>query len=92
MLAENLIDWKNDFEEKAIEKGREEGHEEGVLAGEALILTRQLKLKFGTIDATILQRVSEADSKTLLRWGDRVLTAEALDDIFEDRGDSTTSG
>ncbi len=77
MLAENLIDWKNDFEEKALEKG--------VLVGEALMLTRLLQFKFGPhLDDTIRKSISEADSETLLRWGDRVLTAESLEDVFED--------
>jgi hypothetical protein len=82
MLAENLIDWRNDFEAKAVEKGREEG----VLAGEALMLTRQLQLKFGPLDDAARGRVSDADSKTLLRWADLVLTAESLDDVFGRQG------
>ncbi len=73
MLAENLIDWKNDFEAKAVEKG------------EALMLTRLLQLKFGPLlDDASRQRISEAESKTLLRWGGRILTAESLEDVFRD--------
>jgi hypothetical protein len=82
MLAENLIDWRNDFEAKAVEKGLEQGREEGLLAGEALMFTRLLRLKFGSLDDVTREHVSTADSETLLRWADRVLTAESLDDVF----------
>ncbi len=82
MLAENLIDWRNDLEAKVRKEGREEGREEGLLAGEALVLTRLVQLKFGPLDDATRQRISEADSETLLGWADRVLTAESVDDVF----------
>ncbi|MCP4655123.1 MAG: transposase [bacterium] len=63
---------------------REEGREEGQLAGEALILTRQLQLKFGPLADATRQTIAGAESKTLLRWADRVLTAASLSDVFDD--------
>jgi hypothetical protein len=76
MLAENLMEWRD--------RVREEGREEGQLAGEALVLTRLLQLKFGSLDAAVRRRIQEADSETLLRWADRVLTAESLTAVFDD--------
>ncbi len=72
MLAENLMDW------------RDRVREEGQLAGEARILSRLLKLKFGPLDDTTAQRISETDSETLLRCADRVLTATSLSEVFDD--------
>jgi predicted transposase YdaD len=75
MLAANLMEWRD--------RVREEGREEGQLEGEALIVTRQLQLKFGTLDEVNKKRIAEADSETLLRWADRVLTTEKLSDVFD---------
>ncbi len=72
MLAENLMDW------------RDRVRQEGQLAGEALLLTRQLQLKFGSLDDAVEQRIADADAETLLRWGGRVLTADSLAEIFGD--------
>ncbi len=72
MLAENLMEW------------RDRVREEGRLAGEALILTRQLQLKFGPLGDATVQRIAETDSETLLRCADRVLTATSLSEVFDD--------
>ncbi len=76
MLAENLMEWRD--------RVREEGREEGQLAGEALLLTRQVQLKFGSLDEAVEQRIADADAETLLRWGGRVLTADSLAEVFGD--------
>jgi hypothetical protein len=46
------------------------------------LLLRLLRLKFGPLDAEIEDRVRSADADLLLVWGERVLTAESLQDIF----------
>ena len=88
MLAENLMEWRervrNEGRNEGREEGLEKGREEGQLAGEALILTRQIQLKFGPLDEATEKRIAEADSETLLRWADRVLTAEKLSDVFKE--------
>ena len=76
MLAANLMEWRD--------RVREEGREEGQLQGEALILSRQIQLKYGPLDEPTKKRIAEADSETLLRWADRVLTAEQLSDVFKE--------
>ncbi len=74
VLAENLMEWRD--------RVREEGREEGQLAGEALVLTRLLQLKFGPLDEATRERIDDADSESLLRWADRVLTADSLSAVF----------
>ena len=72
MLAANLMEWRNRV------------HKEGRLEGEALVVSRQLQLKYGDLDESTQKRIAEADSETLLRWADRVLTAEQLSDVFSE--------
>lgn len=75
MLAESIDRWNREIREK----GRQEGYREG----EAGILLRQLRLKFGPLDAAIESRVRSADAERLLEWGDRILSAERLEDVFQ---------
>ena len=65
------------------EEGRQEGHNEGLQRGEARILTALLRLRFGDLPAAIQQRIEAADADTLLRWSERVLTAQSLDDTLK---------
>ncbi|WP_296754329.1 DUF4351 domain-containing protein, partial [Thioalkalivibrio sp.] len=67
------------FAERFIEKGREEG----IGQGEARVLLRQLTLKFGAVPEPVRARLESADAETLLRWSERVLTADRLEDVVE---------
>jgi hypothetical protein len=92
MLAANLLEWRDRVHEEGRkeghEEGRKEGHEEGrkegQLEGGALVVSHLIQLKYGALDESTQKRITEADSKTLLRWADRVLTAERLSDVFLD--------
>lgn len=72
MLAESIDRWNREI--------REESRKEG----EARVLLRQLRLKFGPLDPEVEERVRSADADRLLEWGERVLTAESLQDILRD--------
>ena len=61
-------------EERGIEKGRTEG--------EAKILQKLLKLRFGTLSATLEARISQASTEEIECWTDRILEAASLEDIF----------
>ncbi len=50
--------------------------------GEALVLERQLRLKFGTLPDAVQRRIEQASEQTLLEWSERVLTASRLDEIL----------
>jgi len=64
-------------------EGREEGREEGRKQWGASILLKQMELKFGTLNSKDLERIETADSETLLKWSEKVLTAESVREIFE---------
>ena len=75
MLAERVTEWTEQWEKQGIEKG--------ILKGEAIFLVRLLERRFGTLDETSRARILQADSETLLKWGDRVLTATTLAEVFK---------
>ena len=56
----------------------------GEVRGRASILNRQLKRRFGSIPATVRERVRSASVRELDAWGDAVLEAPTLEAVFED--------
>ena len=68
--------------QKGIQKGVQKGIQEGRQEGEAALLLRLLERKFGRVDPKTRKRVQSADAERLLDWGERVLTAERLEDVF----------
>jgi hypothetical protein len=78
MLAERVKDWSRAWKQA----GRQEGLEEGQKKGEARMLIRLLELRFGPLDQAVRAKLDGADAETLLRWGERVLTAQTLAEVF----------
>jgi predicted transposase/invertase (TIGR01784 family) len=68
--------------EEAEQKGRQEGRQEGRAAGNAEMLLRLLTLKFGPPAASVAERLASASQAELLRWSERVLSAETLEGVF----------
>jgi hypothetical protein len=42
-----------------------------------------LEHKFGVLDAAVRDRIAHADSEQLLTWGERVLTAQRLEEVLQ---------
>ena len=82
MLAERVKEWTQEWVQQGLQQGRQEGRQEG----EASLLLRLLERKFGLVPEEVRQRVSSADPETLLVWGERVLTAERIEEVFGDAG------
>jgi len=72
MLAERVVEWT------------EEWKKQGETKGEATMLERQLKKRFGNLDEAICQRLAQADAETLLRWGERIFQASSAEDVVRD--------
>ncbi len=66
------------FIDRYIEQGRQEGRQEG----EAIVLLRLIERKFGPPSEAIRRRIADADSDTLLRWSERILSADTLDALL----------
>jgi hypothetical protein len=82
MLLETVEEWNREIEARGVEKGLEQGRRAGLEQGRRDLLLRQLEIKFGTLDERTRTRVSGADAQRLLKWGERVLSAERLSDVF----------
>lgn len=83
MLRETVREWTEDWERKGLEKGLEKGRREGRRDGEAALLIRLLEFKFGALRPEDRSRIDAADAERLLAWGERVLTARSLEEVFE---------
>ncbi len=92
MLAEKTPTWTETWKEQGLEQGRREGREqgreqgrrEGRREGEAALLLRLLEQRFGTLNEGTRERIESADAEQLLEWGERIVTAERLEKVFED--------
>jgi len=86
MLAERVKQWTEEWKAEGMQagrqQGRQEGLEQGLQQGEAALLLRLLTRKFGPIDESIRARVLSADAEQLLVWGERILSAETLAEVF----------
>jgi predicted transposase YdaD len=95
MLAERIEGW---FEEKwrqgvleGLQKGKQEGLHEGlerglergVQQGEAALLMRLLTRRFGQLPESVDMLLSQASTAELEAWGERVLDAATLDEVFK---------
>ena len=69
------------FAEGLVE-GKAEGKAEGRVEGEATLLLRLLERKFRLLPESARQRIAAADAETLLVWGERVLDANSLDEVW----------
>jgi hypothetical protein len=70
------------FEQLLRREEFERGVEKGVEKGQRALLLRQLTRRFGALPADITERVARASRQELEDWGDRILDAASLDDVF----------
>jgi hypothetical protein len=66
-------------------RGREEGMQVGEKKGEFKVLQLQLENRFGEIPQHYRKRLEQADSDTLLRWSERILTAQNIEEVFAEK-------
>lgn len=78
MLAESVIEWTQDWKRQGIEEGWREGRR----AGESRLLERLLVKRFGPLDEATQARLQTATIAELEFWGERVLDAPCLSDVF----------
>ena len=54
----------------------------GMQQGESTMLFRLMERKFGQISEEVKQKIEAADSDTLLEWGEKILSASTIEDVF----------
>ncbi|MEQ6885983.1 DUF4351 domain-containing protein [Salicola sp. Rm-C-2C1-2] len=67
---------------RARDEGIQKGLSQGQTEGERALLTRLLKRRFGELDPETQQRLDEASTDELERWGENVLEAQTLEEVF----------
>jgi len=60
----------------------QQGMQQGMQKGEAKVLVRQLICRFGDLPEDLRQQIESADTDTLLKWSERILTAQTLDEVL----------
>jgi hypothetical protein len=75
-------EFQSDFAKKYIAIGRQEGNLEGQLKGQADLLTRLLTRRFGALPPDAAARIAAAASDELDAIGDRLLTAQSLEEAL----------
>ena len=81
-LATLLEEKRQESWQKGRQEGRQEGQQEGRQEGEAALLLRLLERRFGPLPPAMRQRITAANDETLLLYGERLLDAKSLDEIF----------
>ena len=59
-----------------------EWRQEGRLEGKTLLLQRLLARRFGPLPTAVIARIAAATVEEIETWGDRVLDASSLDEVF----------
>jgi len=82
MDEEKRMAYVTTWEQRGIEKGREQGLELGRAQGQVELLERQLVRRFGTLSEEARGELARATPEQLQTWGDRVLDAGSLAEVF----------
>ena len=85
MFQEMIREHKAEALARGRAEGREEGRVEGRVEGCAILLLRQLRRRFGPVPADVSALVRSASMSEVERWGDAVLDARSLNDLFRTR-------
>jgi predicted transposase YdaD len=69
--------------EEGRQEGREEGREEGRQEGELMMLRRQLEKRFGSVPASVAERLAKLSAKELEELSLRLLDARSMEDLLK---------
>ena len=67
---------------KGMTQGLTQGLTKGMSKGESRLLKRLLEKRFGPLPVTVAEKLEAASVQDLDSWGDAVLTATRLEDVF----------
>jgi hypothetical protein len=81
-MAGRGYEYVSEFARQFVAEGRKEGIKEGIEEGEKKLLIKQLARKFGELSAEVRERIEAASSEQVDLWGERVLTAQTLEQVF----------
>lgn len=70
--------------QEGLQQGLQQGMQQGMQRGQVQTLRKQLILRFGELGEATLTRLESADSASLDRYAERILTASSIDELFAD--------
>jgi hypothetical protein len=87
------VEWLSEYDQLRLERrekrgiriGRAEGRQEGRQEGAAEVLGRLLCRRFGALSPTVQKRLAKASPEQLAQWGEAVLDAKTLKQVFSAR-------
>jgi flagellar biosynthesis/type III secretory pathway protein FliH len=93
MLAERVVSWTETWKREGLEQGIHQGMQQGmqqdmqqgVRRGESMLLARQLRRRFGLLGPEIHARLEGATAEQLEAWGENILDAATLEEVFSGR-------
>lgn len=68
-----------------ITSAERKGLQQGIMLGERAIVLRQLRYKFGDLEISYQKRIEQADAKKLSEWAINTMSAESLDEVFNEK-------
>ncbi len=68
--------------EEGIQIGKHTGIQEGARIGETQLLSRLLSKRFGPLPDWVQQNLAQANTAQLEQWGERILDAKTLAEVF----------
>jgi len=75
----------NLFVRQIFQKGTQEGLKQGTQQGEIKLLQKMLEKRFGALPLEIKQSLAKASIQQIETWGDRLLDAPTLAEIFSEK-------
>ncbi len=74
--------YREEGRQEGWQAGRQDGWQAGRQEGEAAVLLRLIERRFGSPSPAVRERIARADTEALLRWSERILTAQDLDSML----------
>ena len=68
--------------QQGMQLGMQRGMQRGIHQGEFSLLNRQLSRRFGQLPGWALERLEQAECEQLEAWGERLLEAKTLEEVF----------
>jgi len=81
-LGDKVVTIADSLREEGFKKGIQEGVQQGMQQGEFRLFLAQLKRKFAHVPRKYMTLLQNADENSLLRWGERIIDAATLKEIF----------